>query len=176
MAYRLNAKLCKCFYGPFPVIAKIGLVTYTLQLLTNNCIHPTFHVSQLKLFKVAIPETVSPLPNISINNHPLLFPVCILASRIKFFRGQRVKQVLVQWSNSPPKDATWENFHEFCTLYQQLDLEDKVIFEEGEWQLCHSNGGLCSNKTASGREWGYNKKIIKCTKWELYQTFFSWAN
>ena len=56
--------------------------------------------------------------------------MCILASQISDFRGQKVKQVLVQWSNSPPKDVTQENFPKFWDLYKQLDLEDKVVFKE----------------------------------------------
>ena len=51
VAHRVNTKLSKRFFGPFPVIAKVGPIAYTLQLPTTSRIHPTFHVSQLKLFK-----------------------------------------------------------------------------------------------------------------------------
>ena len=77
-----------------------------------------------------LPNTISQLPEATVNNHPLLFPVCILASRLLDVRGHKLKQVLVQWSNSQPEDATWENFNEFCKLYKQLNLEDKAVFEE----------------------------------------------
>ena len=130
-AHHIHAKLCKHYFGPFPVIANIRPVAYTLKLPPTNHMHPTFHVSQLKLFKGTLPEAVSPLLDISVHNHPLLFSIGILASCIKLLRSQPVKQVLVQWSKSPLEDATWENFQEFCKLYQQLDLEDKVSFEGG---------------------------------------------
>lgn len=38
--------------------------------------------------------------------------------------------MLVQWSGHYPDDATWENFNEFCSIYDQLHLEDNVVFEE----------------------------------------------
>ena len=57
--------------------------------------------------------------------------MCIIASRINDVRGHKIKQVLVQWSNSQPEDATWENFCEFCKLYKQLALDGKFVFEDG---------------------------------------------
>lgn len=42
------AKLDPTYYGPYPVDAKIGAVTYSLLLLTNDLIHSVFHDSQLK--------------------------------------------------------------------------------------------------------------------------------
>ena len=56
VAHRANTKLCKRFFGPFPMIAKMGLVAYTLQLPNTSRINPTFHVSQLKLFKGSLPQ------------------------------------------------------------------------------------------------------------------------
>ena len=110
VAHHVNIKLCKHFFGPFLVIAKVGPVAYTLQLPLTSLIHPIFHVSQLKLFKGPLPPTITPLPDLSVHNRPLLLPISILATRIYSLRGRSVKQVLVQWSHSPPVDATWENF------------------------------------------------------------------
>ena len=131
IAHRVNVKLSKSFFGPFPVIDKVVSVAYTLKLPNTSRIHPTFHVSQLKLFKGSLPSNISSLPDLSLNNQPLLLTLRILATRIFSAHSRPVKQILVEWSNSPAEDATWENLSEFCRLYQLLDLEDKFNFEEG---------------------------------------------
>lgn len=45
VAARANHKLTYKFFGPFPVIARVGKVAYELQLLAHSSIHPVFHVS-----------------------------------------------------------------------------------------------------------------------------------
>ncbi|XP_062103343.1 uncharacterized protein LOC133814394 [Humulus lupulus] len=77
------------------------------------------------------PPTCYSLPELSINNKPVMVPQAILATRLVGNNDHKKPQVLVQWSLSAPEDATWEDFQEFCQLYDLTNLEDKVVFEEG---------------------------------------------
>ena len=45
----LYSKLAKRYYGPFPIIRRVGAVAYELQLPEHAKIHNVFHVSALKL-------------------------------------------------------------------------------------------------------------------------------
>ena len=56
LAPRANQKLAFRYFGPFPIIAKLGPVAYKLALPESCSIHPVIHVSQLKK---ALPSSVS---------------------------------------------------------------------------------------------------------------------
>ncbi|XP_030479163.2 uncharacterized protein LOC115696402 [Cannabis sativa] len=127
VAKRLHPKLCKRYFGPFPIKAQVGQVAYTVELPEGSKIHPTFHVSVLTPFYGPKPPTCYPLPEITVNNKPVMLPQAIVA--VRTFRGE--KQILVQWSLSALEDATWENLAEFGALYGIPNLEDKVVFNDG---------------------------------------------
>ena len=84
IASRSCHKSAKRYYGPFIVITCIGHVAYKLKLPLASKIHHVFHVSLLKPFHGSTPQEISPLPEYSIDNHPLTLPAAICATRIVF--------------------------------------------------------------------------------------------
>ncbi|XP_062094224.1 uncharacterized protein LOC133800283 [Humulus lupulus] len=131
VANRLNSKLSRRYFGPFEIVARAGPVAYTLKLPQGSRIHPTFHVSLLRPYHGTETFSCYPLPELTLANRPVMTPLAVLATRIHFVHNKAVRQVLVQWTLSPPEDATWEDLHSFCRLYDLPNLEDKVVFGEG---------------------------------------------
>lgn len=116
-------------------MARIGSVAYRLELPPGSQVHNVFHVSMLKKY-VGPSIPISPdIPAVSnVSDSPCIpQPEAILASRIIHKGKYRPrKEVLVQWSGSPPEDATWENSWRFSRLYPGFVLEDKDVSIRGE--------------------------------------------
>lgn len=102
-----NQKLSAKFYGPYPVIAKIGSVAYTLQLPASSYIRPTFHLSLLK--KHHGEATSSNLPLLYHSPSDLkIQPASVLDVRqVKKHNAAQVEW-LVQWTHETVEDATWK--------------------------------------------------------------------
>lgn len=107
----LNQKLSPKYYGPFPVLKKVGDVAYTLQLPPGSRIHPTFHVSQLKKHIGSTPSQ-SHLPLVDVHGVLPKEPVKIIDRRMVRRGNQAITEVLVEWIDSFSEDATWESLSE----------------------------------------------------------------
>lgn len=59
----------------------MGVVAYKFELLETVCIHPIFHISQLKPFKGVSHEPYMPLPLTTPELGPILQLVAILQAR-----------------------------------------------------------------------------------------------
>jgi hypothetical protein len=99
-------KLQSKFYGPFEVLEKIGKVAYKLSLPPGSLIHPVFHVSQLKKRLGPNIQPKITLPLIGNQSEIKLEPVAILDRRIVKKYNQAIVEILLQWSNLHPEDAT----------------------------------------------------------------------
>jgi excinuclease UvrABC nuclease subunit len=107
IATRANHKLSFRYFGPYPVVAKVGQVAYKLLLPEHISVHPVFHVSQLKK---ALPPTVQVSSDIPKHSDTDAFriPTRVLQRRLKPDGDKLVAEVLVQWSSWSPSMATWE--------------------------------------------------------------------
>ncbi|XP_026383549.1 uncharacterized protein LOC113279048 [Papaver somniferum] len=125
VALRQNLKLSAKYYGPFEVLQKVGTVAYKLKIPIGSRIHLVFHVSQLKkkIGQHRIPSTSLPL--VDTSGDFIVLPVAVLDHRQSLTGGVAVQQVLIQWSNSQPEDATWEDISHIHAQFPEFILEDK---------------------------------------------------
>lgn len=118
---RRSLKLASKFYGPYQIKRKIGAVAYELELLSSTKIHPVFHISQLKkrVGNHVVPSIDPPVCN--ADGLPLIEPVAILDRRMIKKGNKSVAQILVQWANLLPEEATWEDYHFIKSQFPVFD-------------------------------------------------------
>ncbi|GMI86886.1 hypothetical protein HRI_002357900 [Hibiscus trionum] len=104
-------KLSAKWFGPFKILDQVGKVAYRLELPVNSKVHPVFHISQLKK-RIGDAPCQQELPVIGPDGGISKDPSKILARRIGKRGNRAVTEVLVEWSNSFPEDATWEVLHQ----------------------------------------------------------------
>ncbi|VFQ92321.1 unnamed protein product [Cuscuta campestris] len=127
-----SQKLSRRYYGPFPVIERIGAVAYRLQLPEGCRIHDVVHVSLLRPFVQRgsmLPEPS--LPADFYKTRPIFTPVSAVRRRIVLVDGTPQEQWLVQWSTGSTSDTTWEPVQELRRHFPELALEDKVVSKAG---------------------------------------------
>ena len=117
---RSNLKLSPKFFGPYPVLAKVGSVAYKIGLPIGSKIHPIFHVSQLKIH-VGDGVVQSVLPVLDDDGLIAKAPACILDRRMVKQGNRAVTEVLVQWTNGYPEDATWEKLTSIQQMFPTFD-------------------------------------------------------
>jgi hypothetical protein len=71
---------------------------------------------------------VDELPPNSIENHPLVTPLAVIAFQTQMIDGIPTRFALVQWRGLLPDDTSWERWDEFCRAH---NLGDKVGFDGG---------------------------------------------
>ncbi|GAU22915.1 hypothetical protein TSUD_377270 [Trifolium subterraneum] len=123
----INAKLAARYYGPFPIIDKVGTVAYKLKLPEGSKVHPIFHVSLLK--KAVGTYQTDDLPELMEVPTDLCEPEAVLANRRVKQQREEVKQVLIHWKGRIVEEATWEDEIMIRSQFPNFALEDKVNLE-----------------------------------------------
>nr|KYP71832.1 Transposon Ty3-I Gag-Pol polyprotein [Cajanus cajan] len=131
VALRKNQKLGLRYFGPFPVMQRIGPVAYKLALPPTAKIHPVFHVSLLKPCKGEHQQQYLPLPFLTNEFGPVIQPLKVLQFRVILRENQHIPQVLVQWEGLDISQATWEDALTLQSEYPNFNLEDKVVVHGG---------------------------------------------
>ena len=84
------------YFGPFPIIQKVGKVGYKLELPPAAKIHHVFHISMLKTFKGDLSTQYLPLPMMTVEQGPIVQLYALLNSRVVKSAGAKQVPLLVQ--------------------------------------------------------------------------------
>jgi hypothetical protein len=104
------------FYGPYTIIKHVGKIAYQLNLPSHLKLHHNFHVSCLKKVIGAKCQIQTNLPNLVEEGSIWLQLEAFLDQREHRLQHRIIKEVLVQWKDTTPSDATWEP----TTILQQF--------------------------------------------------------
>nr|GEW62372.1 putative reverse transcriptase domain-containing protein [Tanacetum cinerariifolium] len=117
-----RGKLNPRYVGPFKVLAKVGKVSYKLELPQElSRVHHTFHVSNLKKCYADEPLVMS-LEGIHVDDRLYFMeePVEIMELEIKRLKRSRIPLVKVRWNSRRGSEFTWEREDSFRRKYPHL--------------------------------------------------------
>ena len=107
-----SKKLSKKNLGPYPIIAQVGTLLFTIRLPDSmRAVHPVFHVSQLE---PAMPNTIPnrsqpPPPPVKVDGEPKYEITEILDSKLDRRRCQCPLLYLVRWAGyeGTDEETSW---------------------------------------------------------------------
>lgn len=128
---RVHAKLAARYYGPYPIVARVGAVAYRLRLPEGSRVHPVFHVSLLKK-AIGDYSAEADLPDqLEGECDDKDTPDTVLATRLVKLQGDTIQQLLIKWQGKTAEEATWEDALTIMSLYPNFNLGDKVVSSDG---------------------------------------------
>nr|GEV06803.1 hypothetical protein [Tanacetum cinerariifolium] len=119
-------KLSPKYYGPFKVAERIGELAYRIELPSSSQIHPAFHISQLKKCH-GKDHSVRVLPQLREDGLLENKPMAILERRLRKVNNKPVMFVLIQWTNKPVEEASWEIYDDLITRFPGFDVVNEAF-------------------------------------------------
>ncbi|XP_024522856.1 uncharacterized protein LOC112343504 [Selaginella moellendorffii] len=127
-----SAKLSPWYCGPWTILQRVGDLAYTLDLPVSSKIHPTFHVSKLKVCLHSgdiVDQSIIQVPEIDAEKAG---PANILAQRLVKTHRKTTRELLVQWNGYSMDEATWETEDDMKRVFPSFGYDLDDIPEEGE--------------------------------------------
>jgi hypothetical protein len=108
--FGIKGKLAPRYIGPFPVLARLGVVAYRLELSSSLAgVHNVCQVSQLKkCLKVSVNVVVDEVAPLDADLSYLEHLVKLLGQQDRVVRRRMIRFYKVQWSHHFEKGATWK--------------------------------------------------------------------
>ncbi|GKA25572.1 putative reverse transcriptase domain-containing protein [Tanacetum coccineum] len=117
-----RGKLSPRYIRPFKILARVGLVAYTLELPEElKGIHSTFHVLNLKKC-LAKCDVVVLMDEIQLDDklHMIEEPVEVIDREVKRLKQSRIPIVKVRWNSQRGPEFTWEREDQIKKKYPHL--------------------------------------------------------
>ncbi|GJU89324.1 putative reverse transcriptase domain-containing protein [Tanacetum coccineum] len=130
-------KLSPCYIGSFKILARVGLVAYTLELPEElKGIHSTFHVSNLKKC-LAEGDIVVLINEIQLDDklHMIEEIVKIVDREVKQLKQSRIPVVKVRWNSQRGPEFTWKCEDQIKKKYPHLFTSKDEARKSGKVEL-----------------------------------------
>ena len=117
-----KGKLSPRYVGPFPVIARVGKLSYRIDLPQSmRGVHNVFHVSMLQKYledfvHLVLTEPVTIAQDLTLESRPLK----ILDESERALRHRKLKYVKILWTNQTEQEATEERESQMREKYPEL--------------------------------------------------------
>ena len=128
VARRFCQKIAAKYYGPYKIIARIGLTAYKLLLPDKARVHPVFHISQLKLALGQQEQSTILPPGAIVAAEEPLEPEDMLEKR---YGSKGELELLVHWRGRSSLEDSWVSLEEFRVCFPSYQLEGKLDFVGG---------------------------------------------
>ncbi|GKB75569.1 putative reverse transcriptase domain-containing protein [Tanacetum coccineum] len=122
MRFGKHGKLSLRYIEPFKILARVGPVAYTLELLEElKGIHSTFHVLNLKKC-LAEGNIIVLMDEIQLDDklHMIEEPVEVVDKEVKRLKQSRIHIVKVHWNSQRGPEFTWEREDQIKRKYPHL--------------------------------------------------------
>nr|GEV65711.1 hypothetical protein [Tanacetum cinerariifolium] len=117
-----RGKLNPRYIGPFKISARVGIVSYRLELPEQlSRVHSTFYVSKLKKCMADEPLAI-PLDEIQVDDKLNFIeePVEIMDREVKRLNHSRISIVKVRWNSRSGPEFTWEREDQMQKKYPHI--------------------------------------------------------
>ncbi|OIT19222.1 hypothetical protein A4A49_62090, partial [Nicotiana attenuata] len=148
----INQNLIRRYEGPFEITAKVGKISFRLDMPHHLKIHPVFHASQLKPYH----EDMDDAERGQSSRAQIFITPSAIDKKIEAIIdhqlvrgkgwGNSSAQFLVHWKGQSPEEASWEKYED---LWQFKDQVHDYLKLCGAAVVAISSGGACADPSSS---------------------------